>query len=443
MPVNAVFQRNIEAEDAEQLEDGLEVICGRLTNPTGRNQYSNCPSKDSPEFLDLLREYHKITTSRRMVSQLLKKEHGIDVSERTITRRWKDMGLKGSRAEHDLTRETVVRLIAEQIQMDPSRRAGVNTIKKQVALRTGVHLRRDTVSEIQRVLDPAGVDARNPTSRRIQRVPLTSEGPNDVWCCDGHDKLVKYGFAIWGFRDKFSRKWLGLWVIPNNRIGIVVAYLWLKVVRQLGGIPKQSSTDCGSENTLIHGFATALREAFNADRLFQKPAHIFLRSVHHIPIERGWLDLRQGFGHNFPHLWAAGSEIYDSSNPIHRYLVMLLWPPLVQKELDKFCQLANNRRVRKQADKALPSGTTPNFAYTFPESFGGQDCLQPVNVSVIDEILNDLKPEYLEKTDWGVPGSFTTCVKEAMQILGISPEDINISNIWMMFSAIVNLITFE
>lgn len=88
---------------------------------------------------------------------------------------------------------------------------------------------------MQKLLDPAAALARNPTSRVIRRSPLTSEGPNEVWCCDRHDKLCKYGFAIWGIRDKFSRKWLGLWVMPNNRFGVVVAYFWLSLVRDLKG----------------------------------------------------------------------------------------------------------------------------------------------------------------------------------------------------------------
>jgi hypothetical protein len=94
---------------------------------------------------------------------------------------------------------------------------------------------RQTIADVQKMVDPAGVLARHPTSRRIRRVPLSSQGPNEVWCCDGHDKLCKYGFTIWGVRDKFSRKWLGLWVLPNNRIGSVVAYLWLSLVQKIGG----------------------------------------------------------------------------------------------------------------------------------------------------------------------------------------------------------------
>src|ERR1700742_242654 len=90
---------------------------------------------------------------------------------------------------------------------------------------------------------------RHPSSRRIIRTPLTSAGPNEVWCCDGHDKLCRYGFAIWGLRDKFSRKWLGLWVVPNNRLGFVVAYQWLSVVYDVGG--KSHSSRCHRKLTEI------------------------------------------------------------------------------------------------------------------------------------------------------------------------------------------------
>lgn len=78
---------------------------------------------------------------------------------------------------------------------------------------------------------------RNPCARKIVRKPLTSAGPNEVWCCDGHDKLSSYGFSIWGMRDKFSRKWLGLWALPtnSNRYAVVAAYLWLTVVYEIEG----------------------------------------------------------------------------------------------------------------------------------------------------------------------------------------------------------------
>ena len=86
-----------------------------------------------------------------------------------------------------------------------------------------------------KVLDPEGPILRNPTARRIERRPLTSAGSNEVWCCDGHDKMNAYGLSIWGIRDKFSRKWLGLWVVPCNRTLEIVTYCYLTAVLNEGG----------------------------------------------------------------------------------------------------------------------------------------------------------------------------------------------------------------
>ena len=82
---------------------------------------------------------------------------------------------------------------------------------------------------------PEGFQRRHPKATKIHRVPLTSLGPNDEWSGDGHDKLCKIGMAIYGIRDKASGMWLGLWVVPNNRLNVVVAYLYLSLVEELGG----------------------------------------------------------------------------------------------------------------------------------------------------------------------------------------------------------------
>jgi hypothetical protein len=85
------------------------------------------------------------------------------------------------------------------------------------------------------LIHPGGPQERAPTGAVIVRQPLTCLGPHAEWAADGHDKLLKYGFGLWAVRDKFSRKWLAIWALPNNRIGIVVAYLWLSLVRDLKG----------------------------------------------------------------------------------------------------------------------------------------------------------------------------------------------------------------
>lgn len=46
-------------------------------------------------------------------------------------------------------------------------------------------------------------------------------------------------------------------------------------------------------------------------------AHMFLKSVHNITIERGWLRLRLQWGDNVKVFWDAGSDIYNSTNHHH------------------------------------------------------------------------------------------------------------------------------
>jgi hypothetical protein len=107
----------------------------------------------------------------------------------------------------------------------------------------------------------------------------------------------------------------------------------------------------------------------------------------------------------------------------------------MQRELDKFREEANSRRVRKQRDKALPSGVSPNVAYTFPEKFGGENCLQLVDIQLVEGILNDMQKEKEVLSDWGVPLEFRMRAQEVYEYHG-SP-DVTMETVWLIFSAMV------
>ena len=92
------------------------------------------------------------------------------------------------------------------------------------------------------VQDKDAFEAREPHSRRVQRTPLVSLGIHHEWSGDGHDKLAAIGFPIWGIRDKWSGKWLGLWVVPNNRLKVAIAYLYLSLIYLLGGTSTNTPT---------------------------------------------------------------------------------------------------------------------------------------------------------------------------------------------------------
>ena len=85
-------------------------------------------------------------------------------------------------------------------------------------------------------IDPEGVEKRKlGQSKNLHRFPIVSLGPDEQWSMDGHDKLSKQGFGIYGIRDVFSGKILALEAFPSNRLANNVHWLYLRTVLQAGG----------------------------------------------------------------------------------------------------------------------------------------------------------------------------------------------------------------
>ena len=170
--------------------------------------------------------------------------------------------LHGSRTTSHTLADTVKhQLVLDQMAKDPGRHQGPDLIKEGIAFDRGIHLSLDYVTAEMCRQDPGGFELRDPTAKKIVCEPLVALGPHHEWSADGHDKLASIGFPVWGVRDKWSGKWLGLWVVPNNRLKSSIAYLYLSTVESMGGMPLQMTTDCGSETTQVFGLANALQYA--------------------------------------------------------------------------------------------------------------------------------------------------------------------------------------
>ena len=96
---------------------------------------------------------------------------------------------------------------------------------------------RDFVSQVMHTHDGEAFEGREPTSKRIFRVPKVPIGIHERWSADGHDKLYKIGFPIWAVVDDATSKWLDAWVVPSNRMGHIIGYLFLSLVEKYGGNP--------------------------------------------------------------------------------------------------------------------------------------------------------------------------------------------------------------
>ncbi|KAG8921117.1 hypothetical protein FRC02_000437 [Tulasnella sp. 418] len=367
-------------------------------NPTGNNQY---PAREDSEALyEYLLDYNRKGITDEMTSKLLKEEHDIELSVRSVQRRKQKYGIHASGKTKKILDskgpEFARQLVHDQVDKDKSGNLGVRSVWEGIRYDTGTPLPRDFIRDEMLLIDPEGFERRKPDARKTARVPLTAVGPNDEWSGDGHDKLSKIGFPIWGLRDKWSGYWLGLWVVPNNRLKNVVAYLFLSAVHEQGGCPVQVTTDAGSETTLIYGFANALREAYSPDLDANViPPHQFLKSIHNIVVERGWLGLRLRWGDNVVEHWNDGLEVYNPVDKKQFLLARWIWSTVIQEEVSTVREKFNWHKPRKDSKKLTPSGVEPHLAYKHPQMHGGKDCLQLVDRDAVKSMMEDLGGEDL------------------------------------------------
>ncbi|KAE9390115.1 hypothetical protein BT96DRAFT_959865 [Gymnopus androsaceus JB14] len=414
------------AEDSANQEEVLTIRSRTNDNNNwaGKNQYQDRPPIGDETVHKALLEYHRRNiTNKQTISDLLKVEHGIILSASSVTRHKRHWNIKGSRVTTAIMEELDKRqLVFDEMAKDPNAKRGPKTVKENIALISGVHLTREYVEQTMCDQHPEGFTNREPTAKKIKRGVLVCLGPHHEWSGDGHDKLTAIGFPIWGVRDVWSGRWLGLWVVPNNRFKDTIGYLFLKLVYEYGGIPIQMTTDCGSELVMVYGFANALREAFADDiPIDQVAAHQFLQSIHNITIERGWLWLRLDWGDNVKIFWDAGNMIYNSTNPIHYDLSQWLWSKLIQAELDALRDKFNNHRTRKDHIKLLPSGVSSNVAFSLYQKYGGSNGLLPVDKKIIKKLMEEI-----------------VCGKgqQVFNVILGAPQ-LTMSNVWDVFQAML------
>ncbi|KAJ7816284.1 hypothetical protein B0H14DRAFT_3744049 [Mycena olivaceomarginata] len=392
-------------------------------NPTGNNQHTrDLFSDDRREqiFKAALIIYHseKITDNQKIAERMLL-EYGIKTSASTVKRRRKEYGLTGGAT----TEKTLTESQIEQPRNNP-------------------HPAEETLCGGScKPTTQTVFSAREPTAQKIFRVQKYPLGIQECWSGDGHDKLYKIGFPIWMMVDDATSKVLKAWVVPSNHMGDIIAYLFLCLAEEYGGVPLQTTTDCGSETTLLYGIVNAIRDMFHPGLgEAQIQAHNYLRSVHNIAVERTWLRLRLDFGDtavlNFNQ--GVADLKYNSDDPGHYELCQWLWPRLLQKDLDKWASFRNGVPIRKQKGKPGPSGVkamSRNEAFTNFDSWGGVNCLQKVDKDVIRQMREDMGGDAL--IAFSTP-EFAARAEQAFESLG--PVALTQKNVWDVFQAMLPLV---
>ena len=146
--------------------------------------------------------FHRGYTYNEIV-ELLSAEFGIEISLSTLKRRLKTLNLARKNVDFDLNS---VRQAVREIKDGPGSIVGYRSVWHTLQL-DGVIVPRSVVEELQRKVDPHGVECRK--AHRLRRREYHCLGPNSIWHADGYDKLKPYGFPIHGCIDGFSRKSCG------------------------------------------------------------------------------------------------------------------------------------------------------------------------------------------------------------------------------------------
>ncbi|KAG1834205.1 hypothetical protein EV424DRAFT_1468724 [Suillus variegatus] len=379
------------------------------------------PPKGDHKVANLLREYHwQNILDHKLISKLLQAEHGIKMSEATVAHCRRELGLFGNcLTAAQLPEVTKCQLVLDQLADDPTGHCGPRVVKELIANKTRVMLLRfgplhsKYIRDQMMLQEPEGFIVRQPTSKKLSQRPLVVLGPHHEWSGDGHDKLTQISFPIWGICDVWSGKWLGIWVLPNNCLKDAIAYLYLSLCYQLGGMPIQTTTDCGSKTMEIYGFANALCEC-------------------------DWLHLRLQWGDNVKVFWEAGSGIYDEMDPRQYDLVKWLWLKLIQQELNQLQEQFNKHRVYKDSSKKLPSGVSPNVAFPLHHEYQAENCLQAVDREVVRQLMESIGGEDLIRF---VSVEYENHAQTIITNLGF--KELSFHNVWNILSAMLPLIEIK
>ena len=106
---------------------------------------------------------------------------------------------------------------------------------------------RKQVRNAMQKIDPEGVAMRGrafATSQR--RKEYFVKGPNQVFSIDGHDKLSRFGFEIYGAIDAYSRYVVWCYVGISNLTAVSVNKQYLRLIRHTLHMPKLIRSDKGN-----------------------------------------------------------------------------------------------------------------------------------------------------------------------------------------------------
>ena len=231
-----------------------------------------------------------------------------------------------------------------------------------------------------RTVDPIGLKWRH--RRRLNRRVFHCKGPNAVWSCDGYDKLSRWGFAIHGGIDVFSRNLVWLRVAHSNHDPRVILAYYLDAIDEnksnFGGqgftaayvanskaiVPAKVQTDYGTETTELYAAQYTFHElSVNGDT---EKCYRYSRSVHNQKIECYWSQLVTHWTSRWQNIFRTleFSESWNYDDELDKLVLVYIFMPVLRQELADVRRDHNSYPIRSNHLSKLPSGP-PEDNYLF------------------------------------------------------------------------------
>ncbi|KAJ8668913.1 hypothetical protein QAD02_000172 [Eretmocerus hayati] len=328
------------------------------------------------EFHRTIIKYFNQDYSRKAILALVRKKYNVIISLSTLSRIQRRYKLR----RKNITESPIEHiLLALSIELGGSgAKLGYKAMWKRLRNVYELKVKQRTVMELLQLFDPLGVEER--CRCRLKHRQYDVPGPDYCWHCDNHDKWKRFGFAIYGIIDGFSRKVLSIQVASTNNKPEVISYQYVKTIVELDRIPTILRTDKGTEAPIMGDMQMALR-SFHDDEHAGLNSYKTGRSTSNQRIESWWRQFRQRLGQYYMDLFKIMERegILNLGNPLHIEGLRYCFGHLLKEEIESTIQEWNEHRIRKQSNRNVLSGI-PNELYDCPEMVGATDCRKPLDV---------------------------------------------------------------
>ena len=224
---------------------------------------------------------------------------------------------------------------------------GYRQMTEILAVRYGVSISKEDVRKTLKNIGLDGVTMRK--NKVIRRRICHTIGPGYSYHIDGNDKLKRWGFPIHGCIDGLSRKVMWLVLSTTNNDPLLVGNLYLNCIKQYKIVPKLLRMDAGTENI----YCQDLQVYFTGE----EESFLYASSTRNQRIEAFWSRIK-----SYKFSWwieffteMTINVIFKPDNKLlHKELLLFLFMPILQKELNEFLMTWNSRNVRQSA--AAPGG---------------------------------------------------------------------------------------